>query len=516
MSKNIVEKQWKTIKSSRAGIVIRYGVAIREDGSGYIRAYAEEEKTGKKIVTYRRRNIRNKTAVEGKTKALIAAIENELKQLGELKKGNEESRKKAPVSSADNVYLQALKQVNVVPDWGESTLNMAKQLAKNRFIPYLLELGDIKCIDDVILDIFREKCLAQIAESGNSKKSDKQRVKTAEHEIARFIKLYEEMRRLDPMLPPITGTRSGYSRNYQIEQFRELPDTVRRQFIALLEEQCCHYPALVRAAVLMLDAGLRTAEAAAVRTEDFEFYKDIALLPVLVQEKDGKRNPVLKREASYRIVALSSWGSELVRMCNEQIEEPQDPEATCIRARELSSKVVEWLTKSGGKELIEKVKQLQKMFPERDIYENISTDLAAYILRRDCASRWRNSCGMLPAEIDALLGHKRWEKKAEKTDTKLKENLYTLAMKMDRYIASETGKSTNPEITPLPLKRGEKCDPIEYLRVRVENREDKPMRVSVSCKAVEPGQSVMIEASRRDEGLRTQSEKQSLVGKMAF
>ena len=41
-----------------------------------------------------------------------------------------------------------------------------------------------------------------------------------------------------------------------------------------------------------------------------------------------------------------------------------------------------------------------------------SEDLSAYILRRDCATRWAFRCGLSLDTIDILLGHARYGRKS--------------------------------------------------------------------------------------------------------
>lgn len=121
-------------------------------------------------------------------------------------------------------------------------------------------------------------------DSGKSKGTLKNAESTVQANFAAAMVIYNRMRELDPGLLDISFGRPINIKRVLPEQIKAIPEDFRQKFYVLLKEKLAENPEMVHATVLMVDGGLRTAEAAAIRPQDIVTYIDgHAIVPVLWQ-----------------------------------------------------------------------------------------------------------------------------------------------------------------------------------------------------------------------------------------
>ena len=218
-----------------------------------------------------------------------------------------------------NPMVVAYQRVNDHPEflsgWSEVTAHAALTQFQRQILPTLSKYGtaEYPIFTETDLDDLKKDLLARIAENGNSKGSPKINNRTMLQTLAASQKIYDAMVRFDPMLPDISLSAVKTIRRIASEQMKALPPKVRERFIELLDECMANEPLMVRQVSILVDAGPRTAEAAAVIPAlDFVDIEGVTSLYVAWQEKGGKRCAKLKTKNGYRYVPLSMWGKTMV------------------------------------------------------------------------------------------------------------------------------------------------------------------------------------------------------------
>jgi hypothetical protein len=133
-------------------------------------------------------------------------------------------------------------------------------------------------------------------------------------------------------------------------------------------------------------------------------------------------------------------------------------------------------------------------------------DVAAYILRRNRASVWKNICGFTQDEIDYLLGHRRIQKGHRPFNPQDLDVLREWIRKNSRYdILPKI--SSNPLHKPIQLVHGTEVEIIPFNTVRLANVSLSPLRVTISIDAAEPGEMIKIKTKGRIDSDRSISRK---------
>lgn len=316
---------------------------------------------------------------------------------------------------------------------------------------------------------------------------------TLRHNLAAVAQIYRAMRVRYPHLPDIKFSTAIKTRVSRPEQLKSLPNDVRLRLVKLIELLIDKDPRLAMAAIIMLDCGLRTAEAAAVWTDVIVVHDDGAYVVVQYQVKNGVRTKILKSKNAYRMVPLSYWGQVMIERCIDRLSQNQDGiEYTCCNTRTLSKTIRAYLVDAGlSKEYLTTAAQEMRNKPDIDGTGSRVYDICAYILRRDWASRARNICGLPSVIIDALLGHEVKTPQKLRADLRHKDKLTALSYELERHIHNPE-YSKHPGITPIALEHSTDVDLIPFDVIRLKNASNEVLDVKLDLEAIVNSESIGI------------------------
>lgn len=136
-------------------------------------------------------------------------------------------------------------------------------------------------------------------------------------------------------------------------------------------------------------------------------------------------------------------------------------------------------------EMLEAARNLMREETNPDVF---SLDISAYLLRRNCASAWRNICGLSGDAIDYLLGHKRRTPKSSQQDYRLPEQQEKLASQLERIVYSKQ-YTRHPGFQPYMLEHGMDRELIPFDRYSFVNNSDELIQLTISMTGVMPGDS---------------------------
>lgn len=370
--------------------------------------------------------------------------------------------------------------------WGPEY--QARQLTyfRRHILPELLRHDDWGTDDsDQLQHVLSEKILATKRSAGDSTTAEK----TAAKSLASAHIIYQRMRDVDPSLPDISLQPKFVGRRGQREQIKSLLNPIRQSLCGKITALATDNPRLAAGAVIMYDCGLRTAEAAAVHPNGIVNTPDISSVFVSWQIKDGTRTKILKSKNAYRLVPMSAWGSAMLALCFSSIGPLTDEEPLCD-PRKLSAIVKEMLISSGLHEnQYFSAESAMREKPDYDAFNKPIYDVAAYILRRDWASRARNICGLTSSEIDYLLGHKIAKKNRADYPSLAKQE--EIAHKLDRYV-HDPAVSRHPKYRPYKLGHAVDIDLMPYDMTRVINTSNEPIIVKLDIESALHADSISI------------------------
>ena len=401
----------------------------------------------------------------------------------------------------DNIIVRAFQKLKsssdpITPNWGEST-RRHHMIYFERNI-----LGDIQAYatEEFLpedLELLRHKLIDKVLGSGKSKGAVRNAESTIQANFAAASTIYERMRELDPGLPDISFGNSSNIKKVLPEQIKAIPEYFRQKFYVLLHEKLSENPEMVHATVLMVDGGLRTAEAAAVRPQDIVTYIDgHAIVPVLWQADEKKqRNSILKSDSAYRLVPLSIWGTIMLQQCAELIE-LDDAKATMVAPNQLSAWILSQMRTCGLQEHLDMARAAQKDGPEG---RQANYDLAAYVWRRDRVDRWRNICGLTcdpygDSEIDYLLGHKTPARR-KRVDYRSMENLTNIVRKLERYVY-DVKISGNPQFSPVQVTHGMDLELVSFHKVHIQNNSEEDLSIRLDIISLENSEYIVVKCPK--------------------
>ena len=334
----------------------------------------------------------------------------------------------------------------VHPDWRPGTNHSAK-LAFKRTIPHICAALADGCDPQNLAVAIHDRVRDDVQSNANAR--DRSSIdKTVRKNMLWCDAVLNAMRLAYPGRPELEirlNVPDGHGLSVLREQAKALPQNVREALAEYLTDCCRLYdarlaltspdcanpeelrhqiqtlekvisdenPRYVLVMLMMYDAGLRTSEAAAVTGDSLRLlncagHHATSLVLVQCQARDGKRCRILKSENAYRTTVLSHWGHVMVQSVlrylavfdsqwPQQVTDPKGASAWILqRLRVLGvsdcclSNTAASLMAAGEHGLL------------------ASEDLSAYILRRDCATRWAFRCGLSLDTIDILLGHARY------------------------------------------------------------------------------------------------------------
>lgn len=470
-----------------------------EKSTGYtLRGYAIDEHgvriDGSKTL---RRTARTASGIPAAERHLVAAVLNviSIKAAAESRTGPKID-KLDPKHPMVRAYRNMIEEgIKISATWNEEVEKRNISGFGHRVLPRILRF-----LTEPFLDADRDALLDAIAQNvrthGNSKQNETTVLKTARSDLAAYATVYSEgLRRIDPMLPALLLTPPHNKIKYTAEQVKSLPKTVRRKFASLLKEHIPENPKLVLGAIMMDDAALRTAEAAAIiPAQDIEEIGAQMIVKVCWQEKRGRRCSILKSDAAYRKVPLSTWGQQMVKLCCKYVDIwPDHSDAAPITADELRRFIKHILQECGlGEAFWSSAKAAEAKGPDRDNSGNPIFDLEAYILRRNRASIWRNICALNSSECDYFLGHRDNIAKKRKVDYRLAAELQQIAAKLENYVA-DPEMSAHPAIVSLPIKHGDNLEILPYEKTNFSNASDTPLIIDLDLFAEVAGEEIKIE-----------------------
>lgn len=418
------------------------------------------------------------------------------------RKSESSSRAKNDPQYKEGRYTDVFKEIVdrkiPIPDWGEATRSKALSWFEKHFLPLLkthFDGDDVTVIGGPVLTAWKQEQREKTAKHLNSRGDFTITTTMASH-FQQCYKIYNVMCKLDNTLPPINSEEllSSGAKRVEIEQCKSIPESIRQKFFRWLENHVDSDPCKAFAGTLVVDAGIRTSEAAAVIPSDIQRVGDLALLPVLWQERDGLRDSVLKRNNSYRLVPLSRWGSTMIARCEQHMGDiPKGTNQAPITDRKLSSWMVKGLKECGCTQIfLDELENTLNIFPDKDVHGVIHYSLASYICRRDYASRLKSYAALSPEALDKLLGHSLSTDKplCEQLDTALIEELKALAQQMERYIYSTDPEYTdNPAIKAIQITPDSSMKPHAFPAYKVHIPAGE---IYVDISAREPGETIYV------------------------
>lgn len=241
------------------------------NGTVVLRGYAVSAQTGIRISgsATKRRTAQSEAAVPAAERHLISAVMASLPRAATRPK-NEGTKKKAEVDSPLGQAFATLKQApgTLETRWNNAVLRRWMEYYERNVLPQMDDLMLHEGISEGedIYDILRQSLTEKVRKNGRSKGCDRGIRDTVDGNLSAAQIIYDACRRIEPTLPAIRLARPRRIR-CQKEQCKSLPWDVRRNLAQELRIRIKTEPLYVIGAVMMWDAGARTAEAAAVIPE---------------------------------------------------------------------------------------------------------------------------------------------------------------------------------------------------------------------------------------------------------
>lgn len=404
-------------------------------------------------------------------------------------------RRKKLAADDDGQIVKAFRQAvdsndPITSSWGASTRHKRLTYFERNVLPVIdAHEGPWLAEDTAAL---RDALIDRVLKNKGSDGALEVAEDTVDNSLAASAVIYGRLCEISPALPEIDLRPRLYARKrVHKEQFKSLPDPVRRKLAAKLESSISSAPRKVMATTVMYDSGLRTAEAAAVHPD--ELIRRELGISILVgfQESEGKRSPILKTNSAYRQAPTSYWGAAMINRCIAEIGVLAPDEPLCS-SHELSAWIRELLVECGCNEvLLAAAAREQDEHPDRDGSGRPIRDLSAYILRRDWASRARNVCGFTQIEIDYLLGHKIRVPKKARLDFRHSDLQAFLSYKLERYI-HDYEISNHPWNTPVKIIHGSDETLHAFGGYKISNAGNEPLLVSLDIEAATNAENIVI------------------------
>lgn len=535
-------KQKEVVETKYSDITVTVMQTYNEDGKlCYISAIATD-RNGKKLSGSKRRTKKWKTGVEDlhaqNAKAVLIARALDSYVATHPQKESTSLSENITAGELQNLFQEFCKSgYPVNPAWSPQTEHAAL-LAFQRILPHIVNALANGCDPQRLAVAIHNPVTDDVMRNANAK--DMATVdKTARKNLLWAEAVLDAMRLAYP-LSPAHRLRLNVPKIHGLSSLREqskaLPQAIRDSLTNYLTNCCRLYdaklalsdagcadtenlrqqisdlekvvgnesPRFVLVMLVMYDAGLRTSEAAAItdnslRTLDCGGHHTTSLVQVWQQERDGKRCKILKSENAYRTVVLSHWGHVMVHIVLDYLKsfDPDWPH-TVTSAKGASAWILQQLRKLGIEDhYLDNAATSLATAGEPRI--RASEDVSAYILRRDCATRWSFWCGLPLDTVDALLGHARYGRKSSYIEHRDTAWLIDVACKIERYIHMPE-YSAAPMYMPYSLTYGTMDIHTPYSTLTYLNTSDQPMRIAVAVTACEPGDDITLHCTKATVG----------------
>lgn len=366
--------------------------------------------------------------------------------------------------------------------WAESTANRTLSYLINSVAFNMIANDTMEGVVQALVD----SALAN-KRSGEHEGATKQNIQTVlirvEKLFRRLQRDYEEIRRFEMEFPPVYIGQAAIT-----EQEKSLKSEERTLFVYVLWELAQAKFPEAYGAVMMYYCGLRTAEAVGPLIGDIIISDDgnFATYFVSRQIRQGKETNTLKTDKAYRQVVLPFGAVRFVQLRIEQLRQrgysdKEIEQVPLVSYEDKNSSFVAASVLSGFiKDILQECGVEQERFAlvdeseERCVGREERGDMTAYILRRDFTTRGINCCGIMPAEMDYLLGHVSEEVGYErvKAEKGTADWIRSIAQRLDRYVTAPEF-SINPAVVPVIVKPGD-C-------VRLMNNTAYQFEAEVDC-----------------------------------
>lgn len=376
-------------------------------------------------------------------------------------------------------------------DWGETTQHAYMVFYEKEVIPEIQwsarseDFGKVEFFDLV------KKLAQKTFKNGNF---EGETLQEAEDKVIRKLNyaypIFSEMRYMDPSIPDLflRDDTAMLTKRIQKEQKKYLPPKIHKTFRKLLENDLNNNPQLVRASILMENCALRTNESAGWTQDLGEEFDNHFIVWVLIQGKGNEQTKILKSHKGYRFVISDDWGYVMLKRCNKLIDDKKNNTSTTDNqvCDYVKDKLIEaGLTKEYVSVAASELQQSQLQGKNKGI------DVAAYILRRNRASIWRNYCGYSQKELDYSLGHVSTINSKMKEDMWKQETRLLLSEKNRRFTLNPE-VSQSPKYKPIDVSKFESMTIIPFSDYRFINNGNKPIHIKLHAVTAEPGEAIEI------------------------
>lgn len=401
-----------------------------------------------------------------------------------------------------------LEEVLNWKSWARSTYRSTVSYLYRQILPRLDKLGLNPSSEDI--KALQAELVEQASNSKISLGIEEQARKNLLHKLWRCHDLYVQMRTLLPhrLLPELDLRMEGCTAP-DMEQCKSLPDQVRITFAALLLALVpTIYGGIALSLAFMLLCGLRTGESGALFFSDLVYCGEVCLFWVH-QQLDGSRAvPILKTFDSYRRLPAVKLLRDMLELRRNWLEEQgYTPEQIqCFPISGHPANPAEFasanLISAAGRILLQLCGCSESywdglrslMGAQADLLETgVSlSDITAYALRRDFASRAANICGVNNTELDFALGHKTDHIRQEKRAFFTEDSLLRFCRKLEGYVFLPD-HSGNPAYLPVPIP--EDGETVTLTATQANFVVPKGAEFVLRIQTLDAGQSVRIQTS---------------------
>lgn len=385
------------------------------------------------------------------------AVKNVLKNRFRAYCGEEmpEAAGKAPFSDALRVLRvkyseeDLYQRVKAEFNWEETTWQGTWSYFRNQIIPALDRVGlpvgpeDIWNIQEQLIN----NACKRVTSTG---KRDKVRQNLV-GKINRCDMFYRYMQELLPQqyLPDLDLRMMG-ARGSDVEQVKSLPMGIRVKLVAALWiAMTTSVGGIALTLAVMLLTGLRPSECCALYHKSFVDQSGFWSFSVKQQRIEGELRR-LKTVNSLRAIPVVQLLQDMIQLRRQWLAE-QGYTMDQIMEMPINGKpaapnepVQSPLISAAGRRLLqvcgysaEKMEKARKlMAKETDIEADgtVMQDIAAYVLRRDFASRAANICAIPAVSVDILLGHKTQLSAGERRAYASRDMLWSLCQMLERCV----------------------------------------------------------------------------------
>ena len=399
--------------------------------------------------------------------------------------------------------------------WADSTYDSTLSYFLLQILPRLNPYGP-HCMQDDIRKL-QEELVEQAVNSKHSLGVRDQARKNLCNKINRCHRLYENLRDHLPLgwLPEL-DLRMGGRAAVDVEQCKSLEPETRVGFAALLQSLVkTQWGGIAMSLAFMLLCGLRTAESAALRFEDLEESGGIITFWVRRQLKGDTPSDLLKTSNSYRRLPVPKLLRDMLADRKAYLQALEDAKGSgksvhhfpisghyddpeqFVPCSVISAVGRRLLQICGCKaEFWDGSRELRRLEPDVEGGIPIGTDLTAYVLRRDFASRASNVCGVIQEEVDFALGHKVKNGDRAKRVFFGDDSMAAFGKKLERFVF-DPEHSGHPAFSPIPVNPG--TSPAQYTDNMVVLYVTDDMELDFTAETLDAGQPIRISISDKTE-----------------